>query len=55
MGTYGSVVGERMLAAILVLEEAVRLVQVIWEVRYRPAVVLGEAEIDLSAVTNTSE
>ena len=38
----------------MVLKEAVLLVEGVWEVRCRPAVVLGEAEIDLSAFVDTS-
>lgn len=37
-----------------VFEEAVLVIECIWEVRCRPAIVLREAKIDLSACVDTS-
>lgn len=43
-----------MLAILLVFEEAILVVEGIWEVRCGEAIVFGEAEIDLGAFVDTS-
>ena len=53
-GTYGQVIGKRKLRVLLVFKETVLAVEDIREVRSRVTIVLGEAEIYISASVDTS-
>ena len=52
--TYGQVIGERKLRVSLVFEETILAVEDVREVRSRVTIVLGEAEIYISASVDTS-